>query len=180
MKTIARLPSFAVLFSLACTLVTASEAQTNRADADIDSCRLSIPLVVPEILFDQLIGWIALHTSYDVLLAYQTPATLSFCDVGEAIAYDNSKLIVEKPLRAAFDRAQRHIYLVQPWSFVNIVDQSVLLHEMIHDIQYYNKDWECAGAAEPEAYRLQEKWLLEYRINPGFDWQVILERSKCP
>lgn len=183
MKPLARaatLALFAVSLLLAGAHVTAGETQADKRDSDIVSCHLPIPLAVPEALFDQLIGWIALHTSHDVSLAYQTPATLSYCDVGEAIEYGNTNIIVEKPLRAAFDRAKRHIYLVQPWSPVRPIDQSVLLHEMIHDIQYYSKDWECTGAAEPEAYRLQAKWLLEHGIDPKFDWQSIVEQSRCP
>ena len=40
--------------------------------------------------------------------------------------------------------------------------QSVLLHELIHHMQYKNKvDFNCLGKYEKEAYYLQDIWLLK-------------------
>ena len=141
--------------------------------------RLPVPSIVPEVLFNELIGWIALNSSYDLGAAYRSPPTLSFCYVGETVIYEGTELFVEIFLKAAFDLPNRHIYLVHPWSPVNLFDQSVLLHELIHDVQHHNRDWDCRGAPELEAYLLQDKWLVEHGVFYPFDWGTIRMLSDC-
>jgi hypothetical protein len=155
----------------------ADEACTDPRTQEI--MRRPVPAVVSEVLFNELIGWIALNTSYDLRLAYRSPPTLSFCDVGDSVAYEDTELIIDRILRAAFDYPHRHIYLVQPWSPVNLYDQSVLLHELIHDIQLSNRDWDCPLAPELEAYFLQDKWLVERGIFYPFNWAAIRQLSDC-
>ncbi len=136
--------------------------------------------LVPRTLYDQLVGWIALHTFYDVLELYKAPPSLSFCKVGDLVAYEGRDLLVEPALQAAYDVDRRHIYLVHPWSVFDLFDQSVLLHELIHDAQLSNRDWDCPGAPELEAYLLQDQWLVQHGIAYNFDWSAILRRSTCP
>ena len=85
----------------------------------------------------------------------------------------------EEGLWATFDHTNRHIYLVRPWSLFNVFDQSTLLHEMIHDIQLSNREWDCLGAPELEAYLLQDKWLQEHGIYHQFNWPAIIRMSQC-
>ncbi len=139
----------------------------------------TIPAQVSRQLFDELIGWIALNTSYDLLRAYRVPATMSFCEIDRVVPYQGTDLIVEKGLLAAYDVSRRHIFLVRPWSPLDRFDQSVLLHEMIHDVQLGNRDWNCVGEPELEAYLLQDRWLVERGIHHGFDWGMIHEWSDC-
>ena len=152
----------------ACTLLPSEKSED-----------LPVREVISDQVFDDLIGWLAIHTAYDLKLTYQLPPSVSFCVVGEIIAYEDHELIVEKELRAAFDYPHRRIFLVRPWSKDDLFDLSVLLHELIHDVQLHNRDWECAGAPELEAYRLQDKWLRSHGIAHAFDWKVILHLSKC-
>ena len=138
-----------------------------------------VPDVIGEELFKELIGWIAMNTTYDLVSAYSDPPTLSFCAVGEIITYEQSDLLVDPILLAAFDRERRHIFLTQPWSPLSYFDQSVLLHELIHDVQLQNREWDCVGAPELEAYRLQDKWLFEHNIMHRFNWPMITRLSLC-
>jgi hypothetical protein len=69
---------------------------------------------------------------------------------------------------------------VQPWSPDSLVDRSVLLHELVHDVQLRNRDWDCTGAPEWEAYRLQDLWLQEHGVILPFDWPAIRRLSECP
>jgi hypothetical protein len=146
----------------------------------VEAAHPQVPSVIGERLFNELIAWIALNTSYDLLAVYSDPPTISFCGVGEVIAYEDTDLLVDAVLLAAFDREKRHIFLTHPWSPVNFVDQSVLLHELIHDVQLQNKDWDCAGAPELEAYQLQDKWLFEHGVKHPFNWPMIRRLSSCP
>jgi hypothetical protein len=54
------------------------------------------------------------------------------------------------------------------------------LHELIHDVQLLNRDWDCAGSTEWEAYRLQDQWLQEQGVILPFDWPAIRRLSECP
>lgn len=131
-------------------------------------------------MFNELIAWIAMNTSYDLFVVYTDPPTISFCEVGEVIEYEHADLLVDAVLLAALDREKRHIFLTYPWSPMNYFDQSVLLHELIHDVQLQNQDWDCVGAPEWEAYQLQDKWLFEHGIIHQFNWPMIKRLSLCP
>ena len=46
--------------------------------------------------------------------------------------------------------------------FSKKVYRSILLHELVHHMQNENKtDFMCRGKKEEEAYKLQDKWLIE-------------------
>ena len=138
-----------------------------------------LPLVTQEVL-DELVGWIALHTVYDVSATYRDPPLVTFCDIGETVRYEGSDLLIDETLRAAYDASDRHIHIVLPWRAEDTFDRSVLLHELIHDVQLLNRDWDCIGAPEWEAYKLQDRWLREHGIAHDFDWLVIYMLSRCP
>ncbi|WP_137701234.1 DUF6647 family protein [Marimonas lutisalis] len=142
--------------------------------------RVTVRDVMGQDGFDALIGWIALHTDYDVTRSYYDPPAVSFCDVGETVPYEGRELIVEDMLNAAFDLEARNIYLVRPWSADDVYDRSVLLHELIHDVQLLNRDWPCIGKPELEAYLLQDRWLKERGIRVRFNWAEIIRLSRCP
>lgn len=139
-----------------------------------------LPTTVSEKVINDLTGWIALHTSYDVSLLYTDPPMISFCNVGDTIDHEAATIIVEPFLRAAYNLPEREIHLVAPWSEQDPYDRSVLLHEMIHDVQLSNREWACIGAPEMEAYLLQARYLEEQGLSPNFDWQSIYTLSRCP
>lgn len=159
--------------------VSADELEACQPSPRVETPYPAVPSVIGEQLFNQMIAWIAMNTSYDLLATYNDPPTISFCKVGDVIAYEQSDLLVDAVLLAAFDREKRHIFLTYPWSPLNYFDQSVLLHELIHDVQLQNRDWECAGAPELEAYHLQDKWLYEHNIKHQFNWTMIRRLSAC-
>jgi hypothetical protein len=159
--------------------VEANELDTCRPFPRPDRSAPQVPSVVGQALFDQLVAWIAINTSYDLMMVYTDPPTISFCQVGETIDYEHADLLVDASLLAAYDRQERHIFLTHPWSPLNLFDQSVLLHELIHDVQLENRDWDCPGAPEREAYLLQDKWLVEHGVEHAFDWRMISLLSLC-
>jgi hypothetical protein len=135
---------------------------------------------IPAGLLDALVGWIALHTMYDVRTTWTDPPAIVFCAPGETIPYEGRDLLVDPALRAAYDLPARRIHLVEPWSADSLIDRSILLHELIHDVQLLNRDWDCLGAPEWEAYRLQDLWLQEQGVILPFDWPSIRRLSQCP
>ena len=135
---------------------------------------------VPPALLTELTGWIALHTMYDVRELAADPPAIRFCAVGSVIDYEGADLRIEPELSAAYDLPGRVVHLVLPWSPENPFDRSVLLHELVHDVQLSNREWECMGQPEWEAYTLQALYLEEFGIFPQFDWAAIRRLSTCP
>jgi hypothetical protein len=150
-----------------------------RGVADVCADLVDAPRPSPALL-DELVGWIALNTMYDVATTWQEPPEIVFCAVGETIDYEGRDLLVDPALEAAYDLPARRIHIVEPWSEDNLIDRSILLHELIHDVQLMNREWDCIGAPEWEAYRLQDKWLQERGVRLPFDWPAIRRLSECP
>ena len=140
---------------------------------------LTVAEVISQRTFDELVGWIALNTSYDLSRTYNDPPTLSFCAIGDIVAYEEHDLLIERGLLAALDYPRRHVFLVEPWSGDSLFDLSLVLHELIHDAQLSNRTWACLREPELEAYMLQDKWLREHGIEYPFDWSAIMEMSRC-
>ncbi|HRX36625.1 MAG TPA: hypothetical protein P5337_09515 [Aestuariivirga sp.] len=101
---------------------------------------------------------------------------------GETIRYEDSDLLIEDNLRAAYDLKTRTVQIVAPWDGRLLEDQSVLLHELIHDVQFHNRRWDCPRQPEFEAYSLQAKWLVRNaprrnRLGEAITHQLIDERA---
>ena len=65
---------------------------------------------------------------------------------------------------AIYNNVLQQIYIRKDLekSYNKVVMQSVLLHELIHHMQYKNKvEFNCLGKYEKEAYYLQDIWLLK-------------------
>jgi len=153
-------------------LVLASAAQA------VPSCPLATPAAMADDRIPGLLSWIETHSPYR---AGTLPLPrVSFCDPGETIPYEGHEALVYPQLRAAYDLKADRIYLVRPWSVYDAHDLSVLLHELVHYLQFQAHSWPCPQAAEWEAYQLQAAWLAEKGINAGFDWTQIGLMSRCP
>ena len=86
------------------------------------------------------------------------------CDVKPdqqvCIDYDDNSNIL-----GLYNHNTKTIYLNKDFWIASTKDQSILLHELVHHMQY-SKDFKhytmlCKGLIEKEAYDLQEKWLEE-------------------
>lgn len=126
-----------------------------------------------------LLEWIGKHTAYDVSVAVSKPPTISICQLGESVDYENRSLVVERPVVAIYNIEKGHIFLVAPWDPDNAHSIGTLLHELIHHVQHLSKSWSCWGRAEWEAYKLQEKWLAEHGVKPKFDSADVFLRTRC-
>ncbi|NND90295.1 MAG: hypothetical protein HKN42_05465 [Granulosicoccus sp.] len=131
-------------------------------------------------LIDKLLLWVQENTNYDVSAIRQSPPHINFCNVGERIEYEGERIIVDPDLNAAYDSQLRRINIVGPWDLHNTMDQSILLHELIHDVQSVNRTWYCLQEPEWEAYKLQDAWLAQQGTVSGFDWLYIYFLSRCP
>lgn len=127
----------------------------------------------------ELIAWIGDHSDYDVSGFQANPPEITFCDCGETIEYEGRTIVVHESVKGVYDLQVHRITLVRPWDRQDLLNISTLLHELVHVIQYHGRKWPCWHATEWEAYKLQEEWLLEHDIDPGFNWVEIRLLSSC-
>lgn len=140
-------------------------------------CPAPLPLEVAPEQIAELTRWIERHSDYAA--SALGPPSIFLCQTGEVIAYEGHDVVVDSELRAAYDLRNDRIFLVLPWSASDPRNLSSLLHELIHRAQFAARDWPCAAATEPEAYRLQEQWLAERGIEAGFNWFRIEIEARC-
>ena len=135
---------------------------------------------LPDRAVGELLDWIGSNTGYDISRARSEPPDIVICAPGDVIDYAHEATLVDEGINGLYDFENRRIYLVEPWDYDDLEDRSVLLHELIHAVQLDNRAWECIGAPEWEAYKLQEAWLAGHGIDAEFDWMQIYFQSRCP
>jgi hypothetical protein len=88
-------------------------------------------------------------------------------------------------VQAFYVHATATVYLPETWRPGGLRDQSVLLHELVHHVQRFNKVVPvCPAALERQAYELQATWLREQGVAEpykliGTDEFTVLMRSAC-
>jgi hypothetical protein len=61
---------------------------------------------------------------------------------------------------ALYSKNEHMIYLANTWKNDDVLDQSILVHELVHHLQMENHiQLECWGRYEVQAYELQIRWL---------------------
>jgi hypothetical protein len=133
----------------------------------------------PPTLVRSLVDWIAERTDYDVEVARADPPVIRFALTGEEIPAGSESMIVEPGDTGAYDIERRTIWLVAPWSPACVADRGVLLHELVHDVQFLNRTFRCPRASEKEAYRLQEEWAREEGLDLTFSPMFVFMASLC-
>lgn len=136
-------------------------------------------LVAERSLISKLLTWIDVHTDYDVSKSTLHHPQIKFFAQGDSIAYEGNTMTITKRLQGLYDKQQYKIILVKPWQASDHYDVSTLLHELVHVVQYQNKNWPCWQRTEWEAYQLQEQYLKEHEIDPQFNWLEIAMFSNC-
>lgn len=74
------------------------------------------------------------------------------------------------------------IYLLDSEDLETVEGRAVLVHELVHYLQYRNgldKSVECIRKLEPAAYAAQTKFLAQHGKGPEFDDMHILLASNC-
>lgn len=74
-------------------------------------------------------------------------------------------------VRALYDHDTSTIWLNENWNPDNLVDLSIMLHELIHHMQYESgNEYECHAAMEKEAYAAQIAWVEAAGEDP---WKLL-------
>ena len=100
-----------------------------------------------------LLEWITLNTHYDASVFNFEVIELSKSEL-QALACGGKCPVI------AFFKPEVGI-LISELDFENICNQSILLHEIIHALQYLNESNLEGAFREKEAYQIQNKFLME-------------------
>jgi hypothetical protein len=77
---------------------------------------------------------------------------------------------------AFYSKSEHLIYLADSWNTDDLVDQSILVHELVHHLQLEDHiQFACWGRYEAQAYQLQIQWLRTQGVK---DPHSLLHASK--
>jgi len=133
---------------------------------------------------DILIGvltWISANSSYNV---EQFTPNLTFTEPSNICAnYGiNHKGRCDASQLVAFYNKKNTIYLPLEFNHQSKEDQSILVHELVHYLQWSsNKNKQvCLGKLEVEAYELQDKWRTSHNMESTLDpFKMIMLAASC-
>lgn len=89
---------------------------------------------------------------------------------------------MKKTLVAIYNHDERTVYVSAAFDLNAPFGKSVLLHELVHFVQFETGIAEtapCRNALEKDAYRLQKIFMAELGIQPQFDDFTVAMRSAC-
>lgn len=84
-----------------------------------------------------------------------------------------------------YDAESRTILLPEDYCPQSLLDQSTLVHELVHHVQVATEmEYPCPAAREPLAYKLQAQWLREMGVEDPYALMEVNEftifiRSLC-
>ena len=87
---------------------------------------------------------------------------------------------------AIYSQKDDTVYLSNNWKSNELRDRSVLVHELVHHLQYLNHvKATCKSEYEFQAFKLQAAWLSEHGVEypldlMGVDLRYIMMLSRCP
>ncbi len=124
-----------------------------------------------------LLLWLETNTNYDIPdippVEFVSRKDLQKLTGGEIGSFSEAV--------AAFDLERKVIYLPKNFNYSNTLDQSRLLHELVHWLQVVNNvAYRCKELREPEAYSLQAKYLTERGIDAFTHKYLSLFLGRCP
>lgn len=85
-------------------------------------------------------------------------------------------------LEAVYDPEHKTIFISSKIDLKSKYARSVILHELVHFIQYQhrlNEQADCPNALEKDAYNLQGRYMDFFHIPKNFDQGTIALRSMC-
>jgi hypothetical protein len=166
-----------------------SGAETPSIQPRSDATRLA------EGLLDQILSWLA--SNFDLPAIKDRPAIkfASKMKLAMMIAQDRAHFqgltqaeandqLRQRQVVALYDNTSKTIFLPDDWIGTLPVDQSVLVHEMVHHIQNLAElKFECPMAREKLAYLAQDKWLGRFGMSLEREFDVdmftVLISSAC-
>ena len=125
--------------------------------------------------------WLGTNTTYNTSLNFpniiQTEPT-NLCKNYGKYSYQQCKAAQ----LVGFYNKNYTIYLNHDFNHENINDQSRLIHELVHYVQWANGKHKstCLGQLEVEAYEIQDQWRIKHNLSSSLDpFKMILLEASC-
>jgi hypothetical protein len=134
-----------------------------------------------EALILSLLGWLNLHTEYFVQIELPNIVITEEANMCNTYGIKDAGTCKATRLKGFYDR-DLTIYLHADFDPEDPVDQSRLLHELVHYVQWYNSvdEGACWGHLEVEAYSLQDEWRAQHHIdNPTDPFKLVMLEAAC-
>jgi hypothetical protein len=128
-----------------------------------------------------LVGWINLHTEYDTRIDLPNIVITEQGNMCSLYGIKDKGACKATQLKGFYNR-KNTIFLHENFDPHNPDDQSRLMHELVHYIQWHNGrgDDDCWGHLEVEAYTLQDAWRMENDINKETDpFKLVMLEAAC-
>lgn len=128
-----------------------------------------------------LLGWISTHTDYNTEISYPNVVMTVQHNMCANYGINNKSRCDDSHMQGFYNKKDT-IYLRTDFEDSDPVDQSRLLHELIHYVQWKNDSHvnTCLGHLELEAYKLQDKWRKQIGLAPVLsDFNAIFLQASC-
>ena len=161
---------FVALSTIALMLAMPDDAQSSEVRQNTKETVQLEPTVVIG-----LIAWIVAKTGW----ANQNPPSIRFVTPSQLlkIYHDGDEdVLSDFRLKALYSIGTHTVYLLENWNQNDLLDRSVLLHELVHHLQQLNNvKAACPAATEQQAYDLQIEWVRAHGIQDPYKFLDIDE-----
>lgn len=134
-----------------------------------------------EALLITLIGWLNMHTDYDTRVDLPNIVITEPGNLCQNYGIIDVSTCQATRLQGFYDK-DITIYLNTDFDPNDPADQSKLMHELVHYIQWHNGEDEhkCWAHLEVEAYELQDQWRSMHDVSQRTDpFKMIMLQSAC-
>lgn len=128
-----------------------------------------------------MMAWLQFHTGYETEVTLPNVATVEVANLCQNYGLTEVSNCEAMQLKGFYNESHT-IFLYGGFSDDNLADQSRLLHEMVHYIQWHNDQHVdgCWGMLEAEAYRLQDQWRLQNDLEAQADpFKLVMLEAAC-
>ena len=128
-----------------------------------------------------LLAWLNLYTEYDTNIDLPNIVITEQANMCQSYGILDAGTCEATKLKGFYDK-KLTIYLHPDFNPHNPLDQSRLLHELVHYVQWYNgrDQGECWGKLEVEAYNLQDEWRFMHDIIGDTDpFKLVMLEAAC-
>ena len=132
-----------------------------------------------------LLMWIGQSTMYNVDIPHPNVVMMPPQELNEQYLKSSlAKTNHVEELWAYYNTQNQTIYLRADFRQYDPWHRSILLHELLHHVQYYNKVlYQCINQMEEQAWPLQKKYLKEFHnIDWNYDelWYLLISTCANP
>ncbi|HED16716.1 MAG TPA: hypothetical protein ENI64_07895 [Gammaproteobacteria bacterium] len=134
-----------------------------------------------DVLLLSLIAWLNLYTEYDTRVELPNIVITDQANMCRQYGIHDKGTCEATNLRGFYNK-KLTIYLNADFDRNDAVDQSRLMHELVHFIQWHNGSDKgaCWGQLEVEAYTLQDEWGTQHDLSQTTDpFKLIMLDAAC-